>query len=80
MTVKELKNKLINEINQSQDNELLEEMYRLISNQETDDDLFILSDEQIKAVEEAQLQILNGQLLTSEQADKEIEEWFEKQP
>jgi hypothetical protein len=80
MTLKELKNKLINEINQSQDVELLKEMYRLISNQETDDDLFILSDEQIKAVEEAQLQILNGQLLTNEQADKEIEEWFEKQP
>ncbi len=78
MTVKELKVKLINEINQSQDNELLEEMYRLISNQETDNNLYILSDEQIKAVEEAELQIKNGETLDSDQADKEIEGWLEK--
>jgi hypothetical protein len=35
-----------------------------------------LSDEQNKAVEEAQIQFKNGQFLKSERADKEIEEWL----
>jgi len=78
MTVKELKDKLIKEINQSQDNELLEEMYQLIKNGEADDEHYILSDEQLNAVEEAELQIKNREILNSEQADKEIEEWLEK--
>jgi hypothetical protein len=43
MTVKELKDKLINEINQSQDNELLEDMYRLIKIHEDSGNLYILS-------------------------------------
>ena len=37
-----------------------------------------LSDEQRKAVEEAQQQFKNGKFLKSEQADKEIEEWLGK--
>ena len=53
-------------------------MYRLIMNEEIDNDIYELSDEQIKAVEEAQLQFLKGQFLRSEDADKEIEEWFIK--
>ena len=78
MTVKELKKRLIGKINQTRNNELLEEMYRLIMNEEIDNDIYELSDEQIKAVEEAQLQFKNGQFLKSEDADKEIEEWLGK--
>lgn len=43
MTVKELKDKLIKEINQSQDNELLEDIYRLIKIHEDAGNLYILS-------------------------------------
>jgi hypothetical protein len=77
MTSIELKKKLIGKINQTHNNEILEEMYRLIENEETDS-IYELSDEQRKAVEEAQQQFKNGQFLNSEQADKEIEEWLGK--
>lgn len=78
MTVKELKKRLIAKINQTQNNETLEEMYRLIMNEETGGDMYELSDEQIIAVEEAQLQFKNGQFLSSDDAEKEIEEWLGK--
>ena len=77
MTAIELKKRLIGKINQTQNNEILEEMYRLIVNEEADD-IYELSYEQNKAVEEAQQQFKNGQFLKSEQADKEIEEWLGK--
>ena len=78
MTATELKKRLIGKINQSENNEILEEMYRLIENEETDISLYQLSDEQLKVVEEGQLQYKNGHFLTEEQADKDIEEWLGK--
>jgi len=78
MTAKELKKRLIHKIDQSENNELLEEMYRLIANEETDVSSYELSKEQLKAVEEGQLQYKNGEFLTEEQADKDIEEWLGK--
>ena len=78
MTVTELKNKLIGKINQTENNEILEEMYRLIVNEETDDSIYELSDEQNNVVQEAREQFKNGQFLKSEQADKEIDEWLDK--
>ena len=76
MTVRELKKKLIGKIDQSEDSELLEEMYRLIANEESDSSIYELSEEQIRAVEEGQLQYKNGQFLTDKQADKDIEEYL----
>jgi hypothetical protein len=78
MTVIELKKRLIGKINQTQNNEILEEMYRLIVNEETDNSIYELSADQKNAVGEAQVQFKNGQFLKSEQADKEIEEWLGK--
>ncbi|MBL7968018.1 MAG: hypothetical protein JNK09_13540 [Prolixibacteraceae bacterium] len=78
MTAKELKKKLIHKIDISENNELLEEMYRLIANEEADTNIYDLSEQQLKAVEEGQLQYRNGEFLTEEQADKDIEEWLGK--
>jgi hypothetical protein len=78
MTVTELKKRLIGKINQIENNELLEEMYRLIANEETDISVYELSEEQIIAVEEGQLQYKNGEFITDDQADKDIEEWLGK--
>lgn len=78
MTAKELKKKLIHKIDLSENNELLEEMYRLIANEEADTNIYDLSEQQLKAVEEGQLQYKNGEFLTEEQADKDIEEWLGK--
>ena len=78
MTAKELKKRLIRKIDQSENNELLEEMYRLIANEEADFSIYELSEDQIKAVEEGQLQYKNGEFLTEDQADKDIAEWLGK--
>ena len=78
MTVTELKKRLIGKINQTENSGILEEMYRLIANEETDGSIYALSDEQKNAVEEGQQQFKNGQFLKSEQADNEIEEWLGK--
>ncbi len=78
MTVTELKKRLIGKISLLENNELLEEMYRLIANEETDISIYELSEEQLKAVEEGQHQYKNGEFLTEEQANKDIEEWLGK--
>ena len=78
MTVTELKKRLIGKINQTEDNELLEEVYRLIVNEETENSIYELSDEQNHAVEEAQKQFKNGQFIKAEKADKDIDEWIGK--
>ncbi|HCY41504.1 MAG TPA: hypothetical protein DHV48_09140 [Prolixibacteraceae bacterium] len=78
MQVNELKKKLIGKIDQSEDTGLLEEMYRLISNEESDLSVYELSEEQIIAVKEGQIQYRSGQFLTDKQADKDIEEWLGK--
>ena len=78
MTIKDLKHKLISRINQSRDNHLLEEMYRLLTNGETDLEILELNKEQSEAIEIAQKQYQDGQFLSQEQADKEIDEWLGK--
>ncbi len=57
MTVLELREKLIGKINKIDNNELLEDMVRLLENEETSLSVYKLSSEQKKAVEEAQEQI-----------------------
>jgi hypothetical protein len=42
MTVLELKKRLIKKINHSNNNEILEEMFRLISNEEADNSIYEL--------------------------------------
>lgn len=76
MTVIELKKRLIGKINSTDNNEILEEMYRLIENEETDLSVYKLSSEQNSAIEEAQDQYRKGNIMTKDQADKEIDEWL----
>ncbi len=78
MTVIELKKRLIRKIGHTDNEELLEEMYRLIENEETDFSVYELSEEQKSAVEDAQRQYREGDILTDEQANNEIDEWLGK--
>ena len=74
----ELKKRLIGKINRTKNNEILEEVYRLLENEETDDTIYELSDEQKNVISESQKQYRNGQFMKGEQADKEIDEWLDK--
>ena len=60
-TVLELKKKLIGKINQTENNELLEVMFRLITEEDAGSQIYDLSSDQISAVEEWRLQFENGQ-------------------
>ncbi len=72
----ELKEKLINSINKTDNEELLHEVYRLLEIENEDIEVYKLSDEQRKAISISQQQIKNGEFVTNQEADNEIEEWL----
>ena len=72
----ELKEKLINSINKTDNEELLHEVYRLLEIENEDIEVYKLSDEQRKAISISQQQIKNGEFITNQEADNEIEEWL----
>ncbi len=72
----ELKEKLINSINKTDNEELLHEVYRLLEIENDDIEIYKLSDEQRAAIALAQQQIKNGEFVTNQKADNEIEEWL----
>ncbi len=78
MTIQDLKHKLITRINQSKDDRLLEEMYRLLTSEDADMDILELNAEQKEAITKAQQQYQEGKFSSQEQADKEIDEWLDK--
>lgn len=78
MKTTELKKRLIDKIQKSEDNNLLEEAYRLLDLESQDIEVYQLNDEQKSAVAEAREQIKKGQVLTQDQANQEIDEWLKK--
>ena len=74
----ELKNKVIGKINQIDDNEILTEVYKILYNSYEDTEVYKLSDNHRIAIEIAKTQIANGEFLTNEQANKEIDTWLKK--
>jgi hypothetical protein len=78
MKTTELKDKLIDEINQSNNKGLLEEFYNYLNKENKIQKKYQLNSDQLSAVEEARAQIKNGTYLTNEQANQKIEEWLDK--
>jgi actin-like ATPase involved in cell morphogenesis len=74
MTVVELKHQIVNRIKETTNPGILEEVYRLLAIES--DTIFVLSEEQLKSIEEAKNQIKQGLFKTNEQTDKEIDEWL----
>jgi GTP-binding protein EngB required for normal cell division len=80
MSTTELKEKLIDKIQHTDDENILAEVNRLLGI-ETDnesDDVFVFSETEKIKIEEARLQIKNGDFLTHDEANKEIDEWLGK--
>lgn len=75
MTTIELKKKLINQINNIEDELLLQEMSRLIDIQEDESDIYYFTKEEKDAVEEARKQYDRGEYLSNEEANKLFDEW-----
>jgi hypothetical protein len=78
MSTVELRRRLIAKIQKTKDEKILEEAYRLLELETEDIEIYKLNDDQKKAINEARQQIKNGQFLTEDQANKEIDEWSSK--
>jgi len=76
MTVLELKKRIIGKIKNSEDTELLEEVYRLMNTDDEDSKVYVLSEEQKSVVEEAIKQLDNGEFLSGEESDVEVKKWL----
>lgn len=76
MTVLELKKRIIGKIKNSEDSELLEEVYRLMNTDDEDSKVYVLSEEQKSVVEEAIKQLDNGEFLSGEESDVEVKKWL----
>ncbi|MEK6782352.1 MAG: hypothetical protein AABY93_11635 [Bacteroidota bacterium] len=78
MSTTELRRRLIDKIQKTENKDLLAEAYRLLELETEDIEMYKLNDDQRKAINEARQQINSGQFLTDEQSNKEIEEWLNK--
>jgi len=78
MSTVELRKRLIEKIQKTENENLLLEAYRLLELETEDLEVYKLSDEQVNVVNEAREQIKNGQYLTDDQANKDIDEWLNK--
>jgi len=58
--------------------DMLAEVYRLLELETEDVERYKLNDNQREAIKEARQQINNGEFLTDEQSNKEIDEWLSK--
>ncbi len=66
---------LIQKISSTTDERILQEVNRLLETG-VDEDIYQLTPEQIAKIEESREQIKNGQYLTNEEANKEIQDWL----
>jgi predicted transcriptional regulator len=78
MSTIELRKLLIEKIQLTNDDKLLEEASRLLDVDIEDSDVYILNDQQKEAIAEGRQQIINGDYLTDEESNKEIDEWLSK--
>ncbi len=76
MSTAELKKKLISRIKDTDDKAVLREVERILGSDTKKSKLYKLSDEQVRAVQEAREEIKRGKFLTNEEVDKEIDQWL----
>ncbi|MDT0646669.1 hypothetical protein RM545_08200 [Zunongwangia sp. F260] len=72
----EIRKKLIKEIQLSNNEELLEELYHFLHRENKTEAVINLSREQQFAIEKSLNQVRHGQYLTNEEANEEIERWL----
>lgn len=78
MTSVTLKKDIIKKITETNDKNVLADVYKLLQIQEDLEDVYIVTPKQKKAIKAAQNQIKKGLGIPSEQANKEIREWLKK--
>lgn len=76
MSTQELRKRLIDKIQKTQDGRILEEVYRLLELESEDIEIYKLNEGQKKAISLAREQIKQVQFLSEADADKEIDQWL----
>lgn len=77
MSTVEIKKKLIKRINDSENELLLEEIYRLMEGEDADD-IMNLSDELKESVREGQEDYRQGRVISQDDLDREVDEWLKE--
>ncbi len=77
-TETELKEKLIEKINSTDDVELLQELLSVIDFESRSEDVYTLSPEELAAVKDGIAQIDNGQFFSNEEANRIIDKCLGK--
>ena len=78
MSTLELRKKVIEKIGKIENEDLLNEVNRLIDIEASDFEVYELNDEEKQAILEVENQIKNCEILTDEEAKKDIAEWLKK--
>ncbi len=76
MTTNQLKKLLISKIDDTDDDELLRAVYKIMDHNSTDGLVFNLSDKQKTAVNAGLKDIENGETVSDEDLQKEIDKWL----
>ncbi|MDQ6610666.1 MAG: hypothetical protein M3Y85_12685 [Bacteroidota bacterium] len=76
MSTIELRKRLIEKIQSTDDEHLLEEAYRLLQSASDDTGIYQLNEGQKAAINEGRQQIREGNHLTDKDANNEIDEWL----
>ena len=71
-----LKEKLIQKIMDSANKDLLEEIYKVL--EEEEDKEIILGDEQLQSIQKAEKEYEEGNFFTQEEIDTELNEWLKE--
>ena len=78
MIKSEMKQQLIEKIKSTEDDNILEEVYRILEVGTIEVDEIILSDKQRELIDGGLRDIENGNYLSNEDANNEIEKWLRK--
>jgi hypothetical protein len=78
MSVAEIKSNIINEISSLEDVLILEKITKILGIGIPKKENYVFSEEQRKRIEKALKQAENGECISDEEAEKEIQAWLEK--
>jgi hypothetical protein len=79
MSVAEIKSNIINEISSTEDLLKLEQITEILGIKMSKQEVYIFSPERRIRIEKALQQIENGECISDEEAEKQIQKWFDEQ-
>lgn len=78
MITEEMRKQLIAKINSTKDENILEEIYRILEVGEIEIDMVLLSEDQKKMIDQGLKDLEEGRILSNEEANRQIDEWLKK--